>query len=450
LRHIEGTGAVVTGEDGTVVSHVGTVVDITERKRREAEKEKHELERRALEEQLHQAQKREVMGTLAGGIAHDFNNLLAAIQNFAALIESDRGSGELARQYASRILAGCGRGRDIVSQILTFARTGVQQQEVIDLAAFLDDSEPLLSQAVAESARLSLSGPAEGLWVEGNPGQLLQLITNLCVNAGEAMRATGGEVQVRLTACPRETVARLANKAISPSTHRIGVADPSLSYVLLTVADTGPGMTLQVLRRVFDPFFTTKGRHYGSGLGLSVCQGIVEGHGGFCVVESAPGKGTVFSVLLPAARVRPMTASLKAHAAPVPLKGSGRILMVDDDTDVLESMALGLERQGFEVRSFSDPLAALAALKRNPAEFDLVIADRIMPGLYGVELLERMKAVSPNIRTILCSGHAEEHGETPSAAIEVSLAKPIAAAALGKAVADLLAARTPDLAGTGS
>ena len=288
------------GEDGAVVSHVGTVIDITDRKRREVEREKNELERRALEEQLQQAQKREVMGTLAGGIAHDFNNLLAAIQNFASLIESDKASGAEAKQFAGRILAGCGRGRDIVAQILTFARTGVQQQEAVDLAAFLAETEPLLAQTVASGAWLALAAPPFGLWVEGNPGQLLQLITNLCVNAGEAMREEGGVIRVGLSACSPEEAARLAHKTISPSTHRIGVADPSLPYVLLTVADTGQGMSLQVLRRVFDPFFTTKGRHDGSGLGLSVCQGIIEGHGGFCVVESAPGKGTVFSVLLPA------------------------------------------------------------------------------------------------------------------------------------------------------
>ncbi|HEY2836915.1 MAG TPA: PAS domain-containing protein, partial [Rhizomicrobium sp.] len=187
LRYIEGTGAAVAGEDGTIVSHVGTVTDVTERRRRERDREKNERERRALEEQLLQAQKREVMGTLAGGIAHDFNNLLAAIQNFAALIESDGASSQESRQFAGRILAGCGRGKDIVAQILTFARTSGQRQEVLDLAQFLGESEPLLSPAVARGARLSLPARSAPLWVRGNPGQLLQLIANLCVNAGEAL-----------------------------------------------------------------------------------------------------------------------------------------------------------------------------------------------------------------------------------------------------------------------
>ena len=192
VRHIEGTGTVVTDPDGTVVSHVGTVSDITERKKREEDKERSERERRALEEQLLQAQKREVMGTLAGGIAHDFNNLLAAIQNFAALIEEDEASSAESRQFAGRILAGCGRGKDIVGQILTFARTGVQRQEVLDLAAFLNESASLLSPAIAAGTRLNLPAPDGPIWVKGNPGQLFQLIANLCVNAGEALGTKGG------------------------------------------------------------------------------------------------------------------------------------------------------------------------------------------------------------------------------------------------------------------
>ena len=439
LRHIEGTGAAVAGEDGTIVSHVGTVTDVTEKKRRERDREKSERERRLLEEQLLQAQKREVMGTLAGGIAHDFNNLLAAIQNFAALIESDTASSAESRQFAGRILAGCGRGKDIVAQILTFARTGGQRQEVLDLSQFLSESEPLLSPAIARGARLRLPKPHGPVWVKGNPGQFLQLIANLCVNAGEALTEEGGqgEIAVTLIAASKAQVARLADAVPSPHAHSTGQVDPSLSYALLCVRDDGPGMTTEVLKRVFDPFFTTKGRQYGSGLGLAVCQGIVESHRGFCLVESQPAKGTRFSVLLPLEEA-PSVLPEPQGTGPLVL-GFERILLVDDDPDVLDSMSLGLKRLGYKVASFTDPLQALAAVEREPCNWDLVIADRIMPGLYGPELLERIRRATPNIRTILCSGHAEDSYDGPPSSIDLILAKPVAAAELTAAVRDLLA-----------
>ena len=441
LRYIEGTGAAVAGEDGTIVSHVGTVTDVTEKKRRERDREKNERERRALEEQLLQAQKREVMGTLAGGIAHDFNNLLAAIQNFAALIEGDNASSAESRQFAGRILAGCGRGKDIVAQILTFARTGGQRQEVLDLAGFLSESEPLLSPAIARGAGLRLPARTGPVWVKGNPGQLLQLIANLCVNAGEALTEQDGEgeIAVTLIAASRAQVARLADAVPSPHAHSIGAVDPSLSYALLCVKDEGPGMTTDVLKRVFDPFFTTKGRPYGSGLGLAVCQGIVESHRGFCLVESQPGKGTRFSVLLPLEEEPPVLPAPQG-AEPIAL-GFERILVVDDDPDVLDSMALSLKRLGYKVASFTDPLQALAAVERTPCGWDLVIADRIMPGLYGPELLEKIRHATPNIRTILCTGHAEDSDDGPPSSIDLILAKPVAAAELTAAVRDLLASR---------
>ena len=442
LRYIEGTGAAVAGEDGTIVSHVGTVIDVTERKRRDEDRERSARERRALEEQLLQAQKREVMGTLAGGIAHDFNNLLAAIQNFAALIETDAASSPESRQFAGRILAGCGRGKDIVAQILTFARTGGQRQEVLDLANFLGESEPLLSPAIAGGARLRLPAPGRPLWVKGNPGQLLQLIANLCVNAGEALAEKaaekGGEIGVTLIAASRAQVARLADAAPSPHTHSIGTVNPSLAYALLCVKDDGPGMTSEVLKRVFDPFFTTKGRQYGSGLGLAVCQGIVESHRGFCLVESQPEKGTRFSVLLPLEEA-PLALPQPRGTGPVAL-GFERILLVDDDPDVLDSMSLGLKRLGYKVASFADPLEALAAAE--PGGWDLVIADRIMPGLYGPELLEKIRAADPNIRTILCSGHVEAGDDGPPHGVDLILVKPVAAAELTAAVRDLLASRS--------
>jgi signal transduction histidine kinase len=441
IRHVEGTGAAVTDPDGKVVSHVGTVTDITERKRREAEKERHEQERRALEEQLQQAQKREVMGTLAGGIAHDFNNLLTAIQNFAALIEEDETADREVRQFAERILGACGRGKDIVAQILTFARTGVQRQEMLDLATFLSESEPLLLPVIAKGATLSLPESERPLWVRGNPGQLLQLIANLCINAAEAMGTGGGEIAVTLIAASRTQVARLVEAPPAPSVHRVGQADPSRAYALLCVKDDGQGMTPEVLKRVFDPFFTTKGRQYGSGLGLSVCQGIVESHDGFCMVESAPGKGTRFSVLLPLA-AREQAEAPRHAEADGKIGGGERILVVDDDRDVLDSMVLGLKRYGYQVQGFDDPLTALKAVERNPDAFDLVIADRIMPGLYGVELLERIRALGPHIRTALCSGHADPDNDQSLPGVELRLAKPIAPAELALAVRGLLAVRS--------
>jgi signal transduction histidine kinase/ActR/RegA family two-component response regulator len=396
------------------------------------------LERRALEEQLRQAQRKEAMGALAGGIAHDFNNLLGAIQGFSSLIHDELEQGSQAQRFAERISAACDRGKEIVMQILTFAREGVQQQRPVELCAFVRECEPLLSRAIAQGPALTFSYPTRDILIRGNSGQLIQLLTNLCVNASAACNQKQGNIHVQIDLPASSEILRIADLPHDLGRHRIGFLDKAASYVRFRVTDNGAGIAPDVLQRIFDPFFTTKGRQQGSGLGLSVCHGIVESHNSFCLVETELGKGTCFSVFLPIIG-EAQAATPPAPSASPSVRGSEHVMLVEDEVDVRDVMTIGLQRLGYKVSAFNDPADALAAFQEEPAAWDIVIADHIMPKMYGLELLERLKAINPDIPTILCSGHTERDVAPVSKAVGFCLSKPVSFPELNQCMRALLA-----------
>ena len=396
-----------------------------------------EMERHALEEQLRQAQRKEAMGTLAGGIAHDFNNLLAAIQGYSGLLGDELEPGSEPRYFADRILAVCERGKEIVNQILTFARGGFQQRRPVELCAFVRECESLLAQAILRGPRLTFSYAAQNVLIQANTGQLLQLVSNLCVNASAAFEKGGGDIRVRIDLPASGEIMRIASLPQDEGRLRIGIVDKTAPYVRLRIADNGIGIAPDVLQRIFDPFFTTKGRQHGSGLGLSVCHGIIESHEAFCVVETELRKGTDFSVFFPI--IGKSQAALRsgpdvAQAS----RGAERVMLVDDELDITDFMTIALQRLGYTVSAFNDPLEALAAFREDPGTWDIVIADRIMPNMYGLELLEALRAIRPDIPTILCSGHAEREDAATSKAVDYYLAKPVAALDLSQGMRALL------------
>ncbi|MFM1746495.1 MAG: hypothetical protein RLZZ188_161 [Verrucomicrobiota bacterium] len=384
--------APILGAGGAASGLVAVFRDVTEQRRAEAE-------RRRLEEELQRSQKLETLGTLAGGIAHDFNNVLAGVLGCVETAISALPEGHEARKPLELSSAGIFRARDVVRRLLLFARrmpAGILVP--LDLKRVVADALPLLRAALPSSAKLEVEPAADGMTVRGDETQLQQVLTNLCVNAAQAMEGRPGRIVIGLE---RSSGARPGES---------GAAEP---HACLSVQDNGCGMSAETVARIFDPFFTTKGQTGGTGLGLSVVQGIVETHGGFCRVRSEPGRGTTMEVHLPLlnapAEVQ-ATQSEIARAAPAAIGGGRGVLVVDDDETVRMIATGSLQRMGFAVQAFADGHEAEAALAARPTGFTLALIDLSMPGMTGNVLAERLHGARPDLPIVIMSG---DHGQFP-------------------------------------
>jgi PAS domain S-box-containing protein len=393
--------------------------DITERKR--AEKDRH-----TLEAQLRQAQKMEAIGHLAGGIAHDFNNILTGILGYIVLAgerEAAAADPKL-RQYLDRAQQASLRARDLIQQMLTFSRGRRGEPRPLDLPRSVHDALKLIGATLPSSMVIDVDLDSDVPAVIADPVQVEQVLLNLLINARDATRGAGGvAVQVGMEEYAGAVCAS-CRKSIQGR------------YVTLAVRDSGSGIAPGVLDRIFDPFFTTKGVGKGSGMGLSMVHGIVHEYGGHIMVESTPGGGATFRVLLPPHDDAQADVATAAGAPSDRTPGtpplSGHVLVVDDEAIVGELMAELLASRGLDVTVKSDPVEAMRWFGEAPDRVDLVLTDQTMPRMTGLELARRLTAERPDLPVVLYTGYADDigPGELRRHGVAAQLRKPVEPAVL--------------------
>ncbi len=377
-------------------------------------------DRRALEEQLRLAHKLEAVGRLAGGIAHDFNNLLTAVRGNAELALKTLSPGDPACRRLEQIEEVVDRGAALVRELLAFGRRETAVPSPVALGDVVTGVSGMLERLLGDRVQLGVSC-APGLpAVLGNRSQLEQVIVNLVVNARDAMPA-GGRVTVEVRATELDEAYARDHAGVAPG-----------PYVMLSVTDTGTGMTREVQERIFDPFFTTKAATGGTGLGLATVYGIVRNAGGHPRVYSEPGQGTTFKVYLPAHPEARVTDAAPPPPVADPPGGSETILLVEDDPGVREMVADVLSGSGYTVHQAPSGGEALAAA--DGQAIDLLVTDLVMPGLNGPEIAARLAATRPALAVLFMSGYTEESEPTAAVRGGTFLEKPFSAKALLAAV----------------
>jgi len=372
----------------------------------------------------------EAIGQLAGGIAHDFSNILSSIMGFARFLEEDLPGGSEEQSFAKRILASCERGKRLVDQILDFALTRTARQDSVDLGLVIHQCAEQLAPTLPEGVALEVAADEGMVFVAGSAVQLSQIVTNLCTNAADAIGARDGKIRLELS---RARQSELDGLAAGPGETWIGEVDDCKLYARVLVSDSGEGIAAQNIPRIFEPFFTTKGRQRGTGLGLAVVHGAVAAHQGICHVRSEPGVGTSMSIYLPLAEPKPDNLAKPTHAA---LSGDERVLLVDDEIDIVDAMSRGLSRLGYRAVGMDDPDKVIRAMEQEGTDWDVVITDQMMPALRGLELIQKIKALQPSLLAILCTGYGETADEESArrAGADAYIRKPVDAEALARCI----------------
>ena len=371
----------------------------------------------SVDDSVLRSQKLEALGRLAGGVAHDFNNLLTVILGYADLL-SRYGADDHAREVGGEIQKAAERAAGLTRQLLAFSRKQVLRPSVLDLNHLVRNLETMLRRLIGEDVQLTTSLHAGRLPVKADAGQLEQVLTNLVVNARDAM-PRGGRLTLSTTEAP--------------------VAPDGARRALLTVTDSGCGMDEKVLKRLFEPFFTTKEVGKGTGLGLAMVYGVVKQSGGRIEVESEPGRGSTFRVYLPLSDGVP-----EVVEAPVTpnrsADGTETILLVEDEDAVRQLARRALQARGYNVLEAGDGVAALTVCQRHLRSIDIVVTDVVMPRLSGVDLVQKLKTVRPQLKVLYVSGYTDStvvrHGVEESEANY--LQKPFTPDLLTRKVRELL------------
>ncbi len=389
------------------INILGITRDTMERKKSEAERDK-------MQAQLRQSQKIEAIGTLAGGIAHDFNNILSGILGYTELSLRKILPQYPVYNYLEEILQAGKRASGLVKQILTLSRQQELEKKPISISPIIKEAVALLRASVPTTVEIHTDISTQFDVIYADTTQIHQIIINLCTNAAHAMREKGGILSIDL------------DNVDIDSRFSSGIPDLNEGqYLRLKVGDTGHGIPPEIIDNIFNPFFTTKEKGEGTGLGLSVIHGIVKSHEGAIVVKSEVDKGTTFIVYLPLdkciQRQEEKREPQQFH------KGSGNVLVVDDEPALVELEQLILEDHGFNVIPRTSSLEAMEAFKAKPDNFDIVITDQTMPNLTGVNMAREMLEIRPDIPIILCTGFSEQVSPEEAKAIGIReyLFKPV-------------------------
>ncbi len=370
VRHVISRGTPIHDDAGHVIGFLGGVFDITARKR--------------LEAQLHQAQKMEAVGQLTAGIAHNFNNALSVIIHNAALCRD--GADPQTSEQLAEIEYAAQRAAEMVRQLMIFARADLHARKApMDLVRSVRRTLEMCRRTMDPRIALDLTTAAEVPSIEGNAGQIEQVLLNICLNARDAMES-----------------ARTPSPRIA-----IHIEPARADEVRIRVTDNGPGMTEEVRGRMFEPFFTTKEVGRGTGLGLAMAYSIIADHRGRLDCETCPGHGASFEIILPVSAVE-LTAGTDGSA--VVRGGSETVLLIDDDNAVRRALREILTRSGYSVLEAGDGATGIAVFEREQLRIDLVVLDRSMPQLSGDAVLERLDALGTGIPVILLSGHPGSAG----------------------------------------
>jgi PAS domain S-box-containing protein len=406
---------------GTFDGFIGTTIDITDRRRAEETRQR-------LEAQLRQSQKMEAMGTLAGGIAHDFNNLLAAIGGNLELVAMDLGPRHPAHENLGEMRQAVYRATELVQRILTFSRPETHEQQPLQLGAVVVEAVRLLRSLIPAGVQLTQHVAPDVPNVMANASQVHQVVVNLATNAWHALDRGAGRIDIRLEPFFVDQALADTHGDLRPGPH-----------VCLVVEDTGHGMAPATVERIFEPFFTTKAPGKGTGLGLSMVHGIARGHGGTVLVESELHKGSTFRVLFPAC-VDP-SGDPPGPAVSPQLRGNGEhIFYLDDEEPLVKLAASFLERLGYRVSGYTRADEALAAFRRQPDAFDMVVTDYNMPGMSGMDVALTVLSERPSAIVAMASGYLRP-GEAEHAralGIRAIIRKPYTLEGLGSVVQRLL------------
>jgi len=422
VSHLDGRSYRVTHmpvyNDDRTVSKLGIYRDITDYIKAVEEKERAQA-------RLYKAQKMESIGNLAGGIAHDFNNMLAVIMGNTELAIEDVDQGTLLADNLHEIYLASKRARDVVKQILTFARKTDERLEPVNVGDIGRETIKLLRSSLPTTITIKQSIDCDSK-IYGNAGLLQQAFMNLATNALHAMEDNGGQLEITIS-----DVAIDSNSAKHHDLLKLG------AYVEIKIADTGTGISKEVIDSIFEPYFTTKGVGSGTGMGLAMVHGTVKKYGGTIWVESLVGHGSVFTILLPAMMKRDQLRSDQPETMP---RGAESILFVDDEPSIAKLGRLILERLGYSVTGKTSSLDALALFKAHPDQFDLVITDMTMPELTGDRLTIELLKIRRDIPVILLTGYSKKISD--ETALEMGIRafgyKPIVQADLAKIVRKVL------------
>ncbi len=390
------------------------------RRLKSAEKERDQLER-----QLQQAQKLESIGTLAGGIAHGFNNILASIIGYTELLLYDVEKGSRVEKNLQKIFMAAIRARDLVKQILAFARQTDDELKPLRIDTIAKEALKLIRSTIPVTIKIKQNIVSKS-WIMGNPTQVNQIFMNLCTNAAQAMEESGGILSVDVVDMEIDDISQWRMKNVAPG-----------KYVQIQIADTGPGISEENIELIFEPYFTTKKIGKGTGMGLAMVHGLVERYQGKTFVESQLGQGAVFTIFLPVTEKRHQRVQYTSKKLPT---GTERILLVDDENLIVEVGRDLLQRLGYQITTKTNSLEAIKLFRSNPEGFDLVITDMTMPDMTGDVMAKEMLTIRPGMPIILCSGYSTKVSDQTALemGIKAFVYKPIVREELAKTIRKVL------------